>query len=41
MPDTNMDTAYSWATDLADLSHLKITLDINCALPYMVDILGS
>ena len=29
MPDTNMDTAYSWATDLADLSHLKITLDIN------------
>jgi hypothetical protein len=29
MPDTNMYTAYSWASDLADLSHLKATLDIN------------
>ena len=29
MPDTNMTTAYSWATNLADLSHLKMTLDIN------------
>lgn len=29
MSDTNMDTAYSWASDLADLMHLKMTLDIN------------
>ena len=29
MPDTNMDTAYSWASDLGDLSHLKMTLDNN------------
>jgi hypothetical protein len=27
--DTNMNTAYSWASKLADLSHLKITLDTN------------
>jgi hypothetical protein len=29
VPDTNMNTAYSWASELADLSHLKITLDTN------------
>jgi hypothetical protein len=29
MPDTNMDTAYSWASDLADLSRLEMTLGIN------------
>ena len=29
MPDTNMNTAYSWASDLSDLSHLQMTLDNN------------
>ncbi len=28
LPDTNMNTAYSWASDLSDLSHLKMTLNI-------------
>jgi hypothetical protein len=38
MRDTNMDTAYSWATDLADLSDLKITLDINQRIQLILDI---
>jgi hypothetical protein len=38
MPDTNMDTAYSWATDLADLSYLKMTLDINQRIQLILDI---
>jgi hypothetical protein len=29
MPDTNMRTVYLWASDLADSSQLKITMDIN------------
>jgi hypothetical protein len=29
MPDTNMTTANSWASELADLSQLTITIDIN------------
>jgi hypothetical protein len=38
MPDTNMDTPYSWASDLADLSHLKMTLDINQRIQLILDI---
>ena len=38
MPDTSMDTAYSWATDLADMSHLKMTLDINQRIQLTLDI---
>jgi hypothetical protein len=29
MPDTNMNTAYKWASELADKSHLIFILDIN------------
>ncbi|MDP9290319.1 MAG: hypothetical protein M3P08_19275 [Thermoproteota archaeon] len=28
MPDTNMGTVYLWASELADLSQLKVTMDI-------------
>jgi hypothetical protein len=38
MPDTNMNTAYSWATDLADLSHLKMTLDIDQRIEMILEI---
>jgi hypothetical protein len=41
MPDTNMDTAYSWANKLADLSHLKMTLDINQRIQLILDIDGE
>jgi hypothetical protein len=36
--DINMDTAYSWASDLADLSHLKMTLDINQRIQLILEI---
>jgi hypothetical protein len=29
MPDTNMGTVYLWASELADSSQLKVTMDIN------------
>jgi hypothetical protein len=29
MPDTNMNTAYKWASELADKSHLIFILDID------------
>jgi hypothetical protein len=39
MPDTNMNTAYSWATNFADLSHLKkMTLDINQRIQPILEI---
>ena len=38
MPDTNMNTAYSWASDLSDLSHLKMTLDINQRIQLILEI---
>ncbi len=38
MPYTNMNTAYSWASDLSDLSHLKMTLDINQRIQLILDI---
>ena len=38
MPDTNMNTAYSWALGLADLSHLKMTLDINQRIRLILEI---
>jgi hypothetical protein len=41
MPDSNMDTAYSWATDLADLSHLKTTLEINQRTQLILEIEGE
>jgi len=38
MPDTDMNTAYSWALGLADLSHLKMTLDINQRIRLILEI---
>lgn len=38
MPDTNMDTAYSWASDFADLSSLRMALDINQRTQLIVEI---
>jgi hypothetical protein len=40
-PDTNMNTAYSWANKLADLSHLRMTLDINQRIQLILDIEGE